>query len=284
MQINYDSVMEGNMMLPEYFKTNGYKTMSVGKIFHNGESDFPDKTNHFWDEFAPHFWEAFKMDSTIRENGYGYRGYMFYSFPKNGEQLVELFGIDTIRNYFQKFNRFYSLCGGPLDEEDIPKKGMYDEQIAEWAIQKLKERYKDPFFLAVGFIRPHVPYAVPREYFELYDPDSIQLPQIPVDEMQDISLLGKAIAWGYTPNGGWYDVNRKPNMLRELVHSYMASVSFVDDQIGKVLDALENSLYSQNTIIVLWSDHGQHLGEKHHFRKQSLWEEATHVPLIFCFP
>lgn len=282
MSKNYDKVMEDNMMLPEYFRANGYKTMTVGKIWHNGESDFKDKTDQYWDVVAPHFWRG--MEQHIKDNGYGYRGYMFYPFPKNGGQLVQLYGTDTILNYYINVRRFYSLCGGPLDKQDIPGKGMVDEQIAEWTVDQLNTRHDSSFFLATGFVRPHVPYAVPRKYFEMYDPNTLIIPDIPEDEMKDIPMYGKAYAYGYTPNGGWYDVNRKENMLKELVHSYLASVTFVDDQIGKVIDALEQSPYANNTIIVLWSDHGQHLGEKHHFRKQALWEESTHVPLFFYDP
>ena len=279
---NYNSVMENHMMLPEYFKSNGYNTYSAGKVFHSGESDYSDRTDSFWTEYAPHFWN--NMEPHIKEAGFGYRGTMFYPFTKDGGQLVQLFGEDTINNYYKDRNRFYSLCGGPLSEDEIPKGGMYDEQIANWAINKISEKQDKPFFMAVGFIRPHVPYTAPQKYFDMYDKENIVLPDIPEDEMSDIPIMGKSIAFGRTPNGGWYDVNRKKEILPELVHAYLACVSFADDQIGKVLKALENSPNANNTIIVLWSDHGQHLGEKHHFRKQALWEESTRVPLFFRVP
>jgi iduronate 2-sulfatase len=118
----------------------------------------------------------------------------------------------------------------------------------------------------------------------MYDTSRLLLPEIPRDEMSDIPLMGKAIAYGYTPRGGWGDVSARPGFLKELVHSYLACVTFTDDQVGRVLSALEQSPYADNTLVVLWSDHGQHLGEKRHFRKQALWEEATRVPLIFRYP
>lgn len=282
MRKNYDSVMKNHMMLPEFFKANGYNTYAVGKVFHSGESDFPDKTDDFWTEYAPHFWN--NMEPHIKENGYGYRGMMFYPFPKNGGQLVELYGKDSINEYYRETNRFYSLCGGPLEDEDIPKEGMYDEQIANWAINKLNQKQDKPFFLSVGFIRPHVPYTAPKKYFDLYPIENIKVPEIPDDEFKDIPMMGKAIAYGYTPKGGWSDVSSKKEILPELVQSYLACVSFVDEQIGKVIEALEKSSHGKNTIVVLWSDHGQHLGEKKHFRKQALWEEATHVPIYFKVP
>ena len=210
---NYDEVMAGNMMLPEYFRAHGYRTFAAGKIAHSGASDFKDKTDRYWDVVAPHFWKG--TPEHIKDNGFGYRGYMFYPFPKNGGQLVQLYGEDAA----MKRKLYHSLCGGPLDEEDIPEKGMFDEQIAAWTIEKINTKHTAPFFLAAGFLRPHVPYAVPRRFFEMYDPDHLVLPDVPEDEMKDIPMHGKAHAWGYTPNGGWYDVSRKENMLKELVHS-----------------------------------------------------------------
>jgi arylsulfatase A-like enzyme len=282
MRLNYDSVMADHMMLPEYFKANGYNTYATGKVFHNGISDHPDHTDDYWTEYSPSFWS--NMEPNIKKAGFGYRGAMFFPFPKDGGQLVQLYGEDTINNYYKNKNRFYSLCGGPLAPEDIPEKGMYDEQIANWAINKLNERQDKPFFMAVGFIRPHVPYTAPQKYFDLYNIDSLEIPAVPDNEFEDIPMMGKSIAYGPSPRGDWFEVTQKKEILPELVQAYLACVTFADDQIGKVLEALENSPYSNNTIVVLFSDHGQHLGEKRHFRKQALWEEATQMPLIIKIP
>ncbi len=207
MNTTYDEVMEGSAMMPQYFKDNGYETYAVGKIFHNGICDYSERKDDIWSEYAPSFWSK-KMEGHIVEAAYGYRGYMFYPFPKDGGQLVQNyiqdFGIDTI-NYYRSTNRFYSLCGGALDTEDIPKEGMYDEQIASWAVDKIGElatsKDADPFMLAVGFIRPHVPYTAPRRYFDMYDIDQITMPEIPEDDMSDIPIFGKAIAYGSSPAG-----------------------------------------------------------------------------------
>jgi iduronate 2-sulfatase len=103
--------------------------------------------------------------------------------------------------------------------------------------------------------------------------------------MSDIPNMGKSIAYGTIKTGDHYAVvNLSDTYWKELVYGYLACVSFVDDQAGKVIDALENSKYADNTIVVLWSDHGQHLGEKKHWRKQALWEESTKVPLYFKMP
>lgn len=236
---NYDEVMEGNMMLPEYFRNNGYDTYVCGKIFHNGDCDYPGKEDDFWTERAPHFWD--EMEAHIEDAGYGYKGYMFYPFPAEGGQLVKAYGEDVIMEKYVKTNRFYSLCGGPLKENQIPDKGMYDE-------------------------------------------NNIVMPDIPEDDMSDIPLIGKAVAFGFTPNGCWADVQKVENAHKEIVHSYLSCVSFMDEQVGKVMKALEESGRMDNTVIVFWSDHGQHLGEKHHFRKQALWEESTRVPLFVKVP
>jgi iduronate 2-sulfatase len=119
----------------------------------------------------------------------------------------------------------------------------------------------------------------------MYNLDEIKIPKVPEDEMSDIPNMGKSIAYGTIKTGDHYAVvNLSDTYWRELVYGYLACISFVDDQAGKVINALENSDYADNTIVVLWSDHGQHLGEKKHWRKQALWEESTKVPLLFKMP
>jgi iduronate 2-sulfatase len=273
MRKTYDQVMDGHKMLPQYFKDNGYKTMAVGKIFHSGVSDYKDKTDLFWDETAP----KYKVPKDLKDRGDGYGGTHFYPFPKDGSQIINRYGME--------FNKGHSLCYGALDREDIPGGKMFDELISEWAVDKLSEDHEKPFFMAVGFVRPHVPYTAPKEYFDLYNLDNIVVPDVPDDEMSDIPNMGKAIAYGTLKTGDHYAVvNLSDTYWKEMVYGYLACVSFVDDQAGKVIKALENSKYADNTIVVLWSDHGQHLGEKKHWRKQALWEESTKVPLYFKIP
>jgi iduronate 2-sulfatase len=273
MQKSYDQVMGDHLMLPQYFKDNGYKTLAVGKIFHQGVSDYKDRTNDFWDEVAPEY----KVPKDLKDRGDGYGGTKFYPFPKEGSQIVNHYGKD--------FAKGHSLCYGALDREDMPQGKMFDELISEWAVDKLNEEHEKPFFMAVGFVRPHVPYTAPKEFFDLYDLDKIKIPEFPEDEMADIPMMGKSIAFGTIKIGDHYAVaNLSDTYWKELVYGYLACVSFVDHELGKVLKALEDSKYADNTIVVLWSDHGQHLGEKKHWRKQALWEESTKVPLYFKLP
>ena len=273
MQKTYNEVMGDHKMLPQYFKDNGYKTLAVGKIFHSGVSDYKDKTEAFWDEIAPNY----KVPKDLKDRGDGYGGTHFYPFPKDGSQIVNHYG--------EEFADGHSLCYGALDREDMPGGKMFDELISEWAVEKLQEDHEKPFFMAIGFVRPHVPYTAPKEYFDLYNLDDIKIPEVPDNEMSDIPNMGKSVAFGTIKTGDHYAVvNLSDTYWKELVYGYLACVSFVDDQAGKVIEALENSKYADNTIVVLWSDHGQHLGEKKHWRKQALWEESTKVPLYFKLP
>ena len=257
------------LFLPENFRSSGYETLGGGKIYHLGTDSRLGSRE--WDEKKT----PYAMSEAFREMGHDYAQNFFHPFPPGGSPIVRTYGeVDG-----------YSLCGAPLDKKDIPRGIMPDAELADWAALKLQEKHEKPFFLAVGFARPHVPYTAPREYFERYDPATIQIPSFPKDEMADVPLIGKAMAYGMLPMGDHYTVlDMGPDYWRDLVHAYLACVSFVDDQIGRVVRALDESEYAGNTIVVLWSDHGQHLGEKKHWRKMSLWEESTRVPLVFVLP
>ena len=273
MKKSYPEVMGKHPMLPEYFKRQGYYTMAMGKVFHSGVTDYKEKEDDFWSETG----FRYKVPKDLRERGDGYKGTHFYPFPKGGSQIS--------RHYGKEYRDGNSLCGGPLDREDIPDGEMYDEKIAKWAVRRLKKDYDEPFFMAVGFLRPHLPFTAPREYFDLYDASTLKMPKLPATEMTDIPLMGKAIAHGRIKGGDHQAVvNLSETYWREMVHAYLACISFVDAQIGLIIDSLEKSPHAKNTIIVLWSDHGHHLGEKAHWRKQSLWEEATKVPLFIKAP
>jgi len=268
-----DSPLRRATMLPAYLRAHGYKTMGGGKLYHHGTDSRTESPD--WDEVKPVY--AISREWLERGHGYGGRVTAFFQpFPKGGSPIVRQYGKVS----------GYSLCGGPLDREDMPRGIMPDEELADWAVAKLAEQHDRPFFLAVGFARPHVPYTAPRKYFEMYDADRVEIPHVPDDEFADVPLMGKAMALCMLPGGDHWFVTHKmgPGYWRELVHAYLACVSFVDDQIGRVLEALRQSPYAESTIVVLWTDHGQHLGEKKTWRKMCLWEESTRVPLVWVLP
>ncbi len=157
-----------------------------------------------------------------------------------------------------------------------------DWKVASWAVDELNKRPQEPFFLSAGFFLPHVPCYATQEWFDLYPENKLILP--PLDPMDRDD----------TPRFSWYMHWRLPeprlkflqeaNQWKNLVRSYLACTSFVDSQVGRVLGALEANGFGENTIVVLWSDHGWHLGEKLITGKNSLWDRSTRVPLVFAGP
>jgi arylsulfatase A-like enzyme len=171
----------------------------------------------------------------------------------------------------------------PLDCGD---EGVSDTSIADYAIAQLRREHDKPFLLTIGFEKPHMPWNVPKKYFDMYALDKIELPPYREDDLRDIPPAGVAMARGNESRSRPSD---HESMLRsgrwkEAVRAYMAAITYVDGQVGRVLDALDKSRYRDNTIIVLWGDHGWSLGEKHHWRKFALWEEPTRAPLIWVAP
>lgn len=168
---------------------------------------------------------------------------------------------------------------GPYPDRD---EQMPDYQSAQWAKERLGRSYDKPFFLSVGFLRPHVPWYVPQKWFDLYDPAKLHLPPYLKNDREDLPTIALEIDdLPMMPTTDWAIEN---NQWRKILQGYLASVSFVDHYIGEVLNALENSSHAQNTIVVLWSDHGYRLGEKGTFAKVCLWDPATRAPLIFSGP
>ncbi len=166
---------------------------------------------------------------------------------------------------------------GPLD---VPDTQMGDSQVADWVINKLEQDPGKPFFLACGFYKPHLPWHVPRKYFDRYPLDTLTLPKVNDKDLDDVPPMGRRIA---KPEGDHARVLRF-DAWRAAVQGYLASISFVDNCVGRVMEALDRSPHRDNTVVVLWSDHGWHLGEKLHWRKFALWEEATHNVLMVLAP
>ncbi|MDO6439010.1 sulfatase [Cyclobacterium sp. 1_MG-2023] len=168
---------------------------------------------------------------------------------------------------------------GPFPAED---KQMPDYHTAEWAAERLNRTYDQPFFLSVGFLRPHVPWYVPQKWFDLYDTAKLTLPPYLKTDREDLPPIALEIDdLPMMPTTEWALAN---GQWKNILQGYLASVSFVDHYIGKVLNALEQSPHAKNTIVVLWSDHGYRLGEKNTFAKVALWNSATAAPLIYAGP
>jgi len=155
-----------------------------------------------------------------------------------------------------------------------PDKEHKDHQFASFGIEKLQQKHDNPFFLAVGIVKPHLPFDAPARFFDQL-PKDITITNYKEDDLNDIPQAGrKLVKQGefnrYKSDKAWGDIRR----------AYLASISWADYNIGRVLNALEKSEHADNTIVIIWSDHGFHLGEKNTFKKFTLWEEATRVPFI----
>ena len=243
----------GSSLLHTYMGNNGYKTMAVGKILHRhvpaGSVDLSGGRDSF----------------DFNENAAGQRVRSNWPPDLNHETARTLtdWGLYVGRD-------------GVGTEAD-----MSDTISADWAIERLQENHTEPFMLMTGFLHPHVPWYAPQKYYDMYDPAELTLsPYLPTD-YDDIPPFGFGLINVGFPTTEWAIAN---NQWRNILHAYLANVSYVDAQIGRVLDALDDSPYASNTIVVLWGDHGYHLGEKNIFQKDTLWDRSALTPLIIKAP
>jgi arylsulfatase A-like enzyme len=167
----------------------------------------------------------------------------------------------------------YKVWEGP--DEDFP-----DITNGDITINRLQQEYDKPFFMVYGLYRPHNPWTAPKRFFDMYPLEEVQLPEVLEDDLDDLGPIARK--WADFPIK--LDRVKELNQWKPVVRSYLASISFMDYSLGRVLDALEKSPHRDNTIVVLWSDHGFHMGEKNHFAKYALWEKTTHTLLMARIP
>ena len=224
------------------------------------------------------------MTESLKNNGYytAGRGKLFHQGAPEGtfdEYFREGdFGPKPKRRMKWESNRTHTDWG-PYPATDA---GMLDFQTANWGADWLSQTHENPFFLGLGMIRPHVPWHAPKKWFDMYPLEEIELPPWLENDMDDVPPAGIALTdVPQMPSIEWAIENKE---WRPILQSYLASISFVDHCIGIAVDALRASAYADNTYIILFSDHGYHLGEKSRFAKMSLWERSTRVPLIVSGP
>jgi arylsulfatase A-like enzyme len=186
---------------------------------------------------------------------------------------------------FRGAEGWYSESGEPFRyEDDWNRDKMPDELSADWAVDILKKKHDRPFYLAVGFVRPHTPLYAPAKYFDMFPIEEIQLPPYLSGDLDDCAeILRNRWEWGFTK----YDALMKAggeNAWKQWVQAYLACMAFADDQVGRVLDALDAGGYGDNTIVILTGDNGYHVGEKDCILKWHLWDESTRVPLYIRVP
>jgi Arylsulfatase A and related enzymes len=228
--------------LPQHFMANGYRAVGGGKIYHGS---FPDPAS--WNEYFPS--QKKNKPSDPMPDGRPLNG-----IPKTAQ-----------------------FDWGPVN---VPDSQMGDYQVVDWAAAELKKPQDKPFFLACGIFRPHLPWYVPKKYFDMYPLEKITLPTVKEDDLDDVPPIGKHLAL----RSGDHKKVMEHHQWRNAVQGYLAAISFCDAQVGRLLDAFDASPHAKNTTIVLWSDHGWHLGQKLHWRKFALWEEATHNVFMIVSP
>jgi arylsulfatase A-like enzyme len=255
-------IVQTHATLPEYFSKNGYLTISKGKIFHKHTTENGFDHGHW----AYDVWEHESGSGGIQED-------KLYSRNKGIIQGKKIADAN------------YTSAGG-TEFAWAPTEGKKEEtkdyRTAQWFAEKLMEDYDKPFFMLMGISKPHLPWYVPQEYFDMYDLDEIQIPEYRLDDLDDI--ITKEGKKAFEPSADFLWVRQDDELFRRAVRAYMAASSYADDCVGVVLDALKESKYADNTIVVLFGDHGWHLGEKLKFRKASLWKEATQLPMMIRLP
>lgn len=231
--------------------------------------------------WRPGIKEDILLNSVLAKNGYsvfgcgkiyhgpGDRGGHWDDYlPGNGNLQKHPDAKDTGVGGIQ----FYPLANS--DEE------MPDYKVVSYGIEQLNKKHDKPFFLAVGLVKPHMPFSVPKKWFDQFPLDKIELPPHRDDDLADVPPAGVKMAG---PQGDHAKIVES-GRWKEAVQAYLATIAFCDSQVGRVLDALDKSAYRDNTIVVLWSDHGWSLGEKQHWRKFALWEEPTRTVFTWRVP
>ncbi len=255
--------------LPQHFKNAGYQVESMGKVFHIGHGNTNDAASwsvpHHKDKVIEYLLEESKPDGLTREEAF------FTNAPKH-------LGI-RVRDLPR---------GAAWESPDVLDEAYADGRVATHAIDRMRELSKNPdqpFFLAVGFARPHLPFSAPRTYWDLYDRSALPMPEF--TDAPDGTPMYAVKRGGEIRN--YFPIPEATNeypedLVRTLIHGYYASVSYMDAQLNRVLDELERLGLQDNTIIVLWGDHGFHLGDHSSWTKHSNFEQANRIPLMIVAP
>ena len=245
-------VLKDAITLPKWFSNNGYTSMSRGKIFHQPKG--PKSDPQSWDD----------IDFL---GGAGLNPHREPGKQANG-LVTDTSGKSVMLDW----------AGVNVDE-----KLTNDYKNAEWAAKEVMEVSDEKKFIACGIFRPHLPWYVPQKYFDRLPLDSI--PEPIYNEEDPLDLPARALQLtGYKKKGHEYNVIKEAGRQKEAIRAYLACIAYADDCLTPLVKALENNPDKENTVIVLWGDHGWHLGEKMRYRKVSLWERSAHVPLIIVAP
>ncbi|RDV29346.1 iduronate-2-sulfatase [Alteromonas aestuariivivens] len=238
--------------LPELFKRNGYMTLGAGKLFHAKLNE--GREANVWDNAPFH-------------GGFG-------PYPEEAHRIA---GRDEPADTVGA--KFWGVQEWSGPDEDFP-----DVVNANRLIDFFQQSHEKPFMAVYGLWRPHTPFTAPKRFFDLYDPAKIQLPTgYRSEDLDDVPYYGHKLSqiWGQR----WQSSGAaNTDNWRRILHGYLAATSFADWNVGRVIEALDNSAYANNTLVLFWSDNGFHLGEKNHFEKATVWERSAHIPALIRLP
>ncbi|MEA3403076.1 MAG: sulfatase [Armatimonadota bacterium] len=248
------------LTLPQHFRANGYSAISLGKVYHHRVADDPEGWSD--EPWAPP-----------------------HAFPGHASEELREKKQQTMREARERGERW--RWRGPATEAlDLPDNAYGDGMLTERALEEMRRlaRAPEPFFLAVGYVRPHLAFACPKRYWDIYPPESIDLAENPFrpQDCPDIALhnWGELRAYSDIPREG--DLSEEK--ARELIHGYYACTTFIDTQVGMLLDELERLGLRESTVVCLWGDHGWQLGEHGLWCKHTNFETSTHSPLVISAP
>ena len=258
---NFRRAVPGAITLPQYFKQHGYHTAGIGKVFHIGHGNVGDEAS----------WSVpFQPDKVID-----------YVLPESTDGKLTreeaLFSNQSARGLPR---------GAAWERTEVGDEAYADGRIAAEGIKRLRS-YKDvdqPFFLTLGFVKPHLPFCAPAKYWELYDPAKLPMPRIEQPPTGAPEYAGKTLGELNQYKPVPQDPPLTDELIRTLIHGYYASLSYVDAQVGRVLDELDSLGLDDNTIVILWGDHGYHLGDHGTWTKHTNYEQANRIPLLVRAP
>ena len=270
--------------MPEYLISQGYETTAVGKIYHKGSSA-PGHDGKSWS--MPH-----KQPKNY-DVKYGEAAFEYYQNPETKKRLAELEAEAKAKGIKQNGkirNYVFERLKPSTESADVSDTAYQDGLYTQTALKQLNdlENSGKPWFLGVGYQKPHLPFVAPKSYWDLYDRAKIN-----IAEFQDLAEGTPKLAYhsfgelrAFSDIDNDYDIGDKlpEAKQRELIHGYMACISYIDAQLGKLLDELERRNILDNTVIVLWGDHGWHLGDHTEWCKHSNFEQATRIPFMFAGP
>lgn len=260
---NFRKSVPEAITLPQIFKQNGYRTEGLGKIFHVGHGNNEDPVS--WS--VPH-WKA---------------NVVAYAETVGGDKKV----LTREEALFANQNAAGLPRGAAYEAADVADNAYPDGVLADEAVKRLQaaaEKPAEPFFVAVGFVKPHLPFCAPKKYWDMHDPAKFSLAarQTPPDGAPAYApqFGGELRQYAGIPEQGPIP----PEMQRTLIHGYYAALTYMDAQLGRVLDELDRLKLADRTIVVLWGDHGWHLGDHGIWCKHTNYEQAAHIPLIVAVP